>query len=167
MKIYLMQHGEALEKDQDPDRPLSADGIAAVKRVAAFLAKSGVHIPQIWHSGKTRAAQTAAILFETLGSDGTCEAHSGLAPKDPPELAGRNLEKQSRDTAVVGHLPQLAFIAGYLLAADPARPCIAFQRGAVACLEHDRSGTWQVAWMVTPHLLAGTPAPRSGRSMAP
>ena len=37
MKLYLMQHGDALQKDVDPDRPLSPRGRRDIEKIAAFL----------------------------------------------------------------------------------------------------------------------------------
>ncbi|MEA3276673.1 MAG: histidine phosphatase family protein, partial [Pseudomonadota bacterium] len=66
MRIYLTQHGLAVPKDVDPDRPLNERGREDMRRLADFLDKAGVHVEQVLHSGKTRAEQTAAILAEAL-----------------------------------------------------------------------------------------------------
>jgi len=155
MRIYLVQHGDALEKDVDPNRPLSPKGLRDVDRIATYLAQQGVHFPCIWHSGKTRAAQTAAILFERAGQGGTCEFHPGLAPKEDPKAVCRDLAKRMEDIAVVGHLPQLSLVAGRLLTGDELRQPVAFERGAVICIQSSPDDAWQVAWMITPQLLAG------------
>lgn len=42
MRLYLVQHGEALRKEENPERPLSDRGQETVRRVAAFLRKIGV-----------------------------------------------------------------------------------------------------------------------------
>ncbi|MBX7255041.1 MAG: phosphohistidine phosphatase SixA [Candidatus Hydrogenedentes bacterium] len=155
MTIYLVQHGDALEKEVDPDRPLSPKGIEDVTRIASFLSRAGVRIPHLWHSGKTRAMQTAQILFQYVGAGGMCESHAGMAPKDSPKTLARDLDKQSQDTALVGHLPQLSLLAAQLLAGDSERPPILFERGGVVCLKRSEGAEWQVAWMVTPSLLTG------------
>ena len=41
MRIYLTQHGLAVPKDIDPDRPLSEQGREDVRRLAEFLDKAG------------------------------------------------------------------------------------------------------------------------------
>jgi Histidine phosphatase superfamily (branch 1) len=74
MRLYLMQHGAALAKDVDPARPLSEQGEQDVRRIAAFLARAGVGVGRIWHSGKRRAEQTAELLAAAL---------------PPPRAAGR------------------------------------------------------------------------------
>jgi phosphohistidine phosphatase len=92
MRIYLTQHGLAVPKDIDPDRPLSERGREDVRHLAEFLDKAGVRVGQVLHSGKTRAEQTAAILAEALLPERQPRAQAGLGPKDP-------LEKVSPETA--------------------------------------------------------------------
>ena len=85
MKLYLVQHGEALPKEVDSDRPLSDQGQQDVERLARFLANRGVRVSQVWHSGKTRARQTAELLAAALAPGVKAEARAGLAPNDPTE----------------------------------------------------------------------------------
>jgi phosphohistidine phosphatase len=66
MRLYLVQHGEAVAEDVDPARPLSATGQSDVTKVARFLAASGLSVSQVLHSGKLRAEQTAALLAAAL-----------------------------------------------------------------------------------------------------
>ena len=59
MRLYLVQHGEAKSKTEDPQRPLTERGREDVARVAAFAASAGLQVGQIRHSGKRRAEETA------------------------------------------------------------------------------------------------------------
>jgi hypothetical protein len=52
MRLYLVQHGEAVAEDVDRARPLSA-----ITKVARFLAASGLSVSQVLHSGKLRGCQ--------------------------------------------------------------------------------------------------------------
>ena len=156
MRIYLTQHGLALPKDVDPDRPLSSQGRNDVRRLADFLGESDIQVGQVLHSGKTRAAQTAAILAEVLLPDGQPCTHAGLGPKDPVETLSTAIAAWSVDTLIVGHLPYLERLASRLLIADPDRPLLAFQPGSMACLEQDAGRRWALVWMIHPKLL--TPA---------
>ena len=154
MRVYLTQHGLAVPKDADPDRPLSEQGREDVRRLAEFLDKAGIQVGQVLHSGKTRAKQTAEILAEALLPDGQLQAHAGLGPNDPLEKVSPEIAFWSVDTLIVGHLPYLGRLASLLLASDPDRPLLAFQPGTMACLEKDANGHWVLAWMVRPELLA-------------
>mgnify|MGYP001827475917 CR=1 FL=1 len=154
MRIYLTQHGLAVPKDVDPDRPLNEQGRKDVQRLAGFLDNAGIRVGQVLHSGKTRAEQTATILAEALLSTGEPQEHAGLGPKDPLEKVSPEIAFWSVDTLIVGHLPYLGRLASLLLVSDPDRPAIALQPGSMACLEKDAEGHWVLAWMVRPELLA-------------
>jgi len=154
MRIYLTQHGLAVPKDVDPDRPLSEQGREHARRLAHFLDKAGIQVGQVLHSGKTRAEQTAVILTEALLPEGQPQEHAGLGPKDPLEKLSPEIAFWSVDTLIVGHLPYLGRLASLLLVSDPDRPLLAFQPGTMACLEKDTESQWVLAWMVRPELLA-------------
>ena len=62
MKLYLMQHGDAVSADIDSDRPLSKQGLHDVERLGVFLAKAPFQPARFVHSGKTRARQSAELL---------------------------------------------------------------------------------------------------------
>ena len=55
MRLLLVQHGNALPKDVDPERGLSESGKQDVANVAAFLARGSVQVERIFHSGKKLA----------------------------------------------------------------------------------------------------------------
>jgi phosphohistidine phosphatase len=157
MRLYLAQHGQAVSKDIDPDRPLIEQGRRDLQRLAAFLGTAGVRVDVVLHSGKTRAAQTAALLATAVLPTGQPQARAGLGPTDPLEQLAPELGFWSADTLIVGHLPYLGRLASLLLASDPDRPTLAFQPGSLACLERAADGSWVLAWMLRPELLAPPP----------
>jgi phosphohistidine phosphatase len=153
MKLYLVQHGEAVSKDMDPDRPLSTRGETDVGNMGRFLALADVRAQKVLHSGKTRAEQTATILAEKLMPARPVEPVSGIAPNDPADAFVADLELWDQDTLVVGHLPFMARLVALLLCGDARREIVAYQPGSVVCLERDGSGNWCLNWMVRPELL--------------
>ena len=159
MKLYLVQHAEAVPAEDNPDRPLSDKGRSDVRRVASFLARS-VHVGRIVHSPKMRARDTAVLLAQALGPGGVVEeAASGLAPNDSVEVAADLIAGWSEDTMVVGHLPFMGRLVSHLVAGSEEANVAAFQPGTVACLESaagdEDGGGWALAWMVRPELLGG------------
>lgn len=54
-RVYIVQHGDALSKEQDPDRPLSATGVADIEALAGVWREAHIGGARVMHSGKTRA----------------------------------------------------------------------------------------------------------------
>ncbi|RME35186.1 MAG: phosphohistidine phosphatase SixA [Gammaproteobacteria bacterium] len=153
MRLYLAQHGEALPKEQDPERPLSGKGRAEVERMARFLGAAGVRAQRVIHSGKARAEQTAALLAQAIAPGVEAEVSGLINPDDPPEAFDWQSDAWDRDTLVVGHLPFMARLASHLLIQDEDRILTGFRPGTVLCLEKEEPGDWRIAWMVRPELL--------------
>ena len=155
MHLYLVQHGDALSKDENPNRPLSDKGCQDVGRMAAFLARTRPSISRVIHSGKFRAMQTALVFAETLGPGRMVEeVTEGLAPEDSPSFVADVVNDWTEDTMLVGHLPHLSRLADLLLTGDTSETIVRFQPGTVVCLERGESGGgWTVTWAVRPELL--------------
>jgi phosphohistidine phosphatase len=154
MQLYLVQHGHALDKEQDPERPLSDRGRRDVEAVAGFVGRLDCQARDIWHSGKARARQTAELLQPALAPEGTLAESPGLAPRDEPRPLAQQLANRSVDLALVGHLPHLTRLASILLADHEEEEVIGFQQGAVVALARDDQHVWRVQWMVTPEMVA-------------
>jgi len=154
MNLYLMQHGDALPKEADPDRPLSERGRLDVERIAAALGRAGIHVGRIVHSGKLRAAQTAAIMDAALGVFGGVEAVPGIDPQDSTAAFAGTVEAWSEDTLVIGHLPFMTRLVARLVCGDELVAAVAYQPGTVICLQSLGSPRWSVQWMLRPDLLA-------------
>jgi phosphohistidine phosphatase len=152
MRLYLIQHGEAKPEDVDPRRSLTEKGVADVSTVAGFLKPLQVTVRAVFHSGKTRALQTAEILAEVVRG-GDLKAHGGLAPNDPVDSVKDEIAQTFDDLMIVGHLPFLGKLASVLVAGSESADAVAFRQGGIVCLERDEKGAWRVRWMVTPDLL--------------
>ena len=155
MRIYLVQHGEAVPAEVDPERPLSAAGEADVRRIAAVLRGSGIGVARILHSGKRRAEQTAERLAAALRPNLQPEARADLNPNDPTASVAQEAAGWEQDTMLVGHLPFMARLASRLIAGRDDAGVVAFRPGSVLCLERTEQRAWTIAWMLRPELLAG------------
>lgn len=153
MRLYLVQHAEAVAKEVDPDRPLSSDGRHDAERLAAFLKGTGVRASRVVHSGKTRAQQTAEILAMALGRNVSVEAIAGLNPDDPPKKLAKRVDELGDGAVIVSHLPFLARLVSRLVVDDEKHLLVRYQPGAVVCLEQDEEDNWAIAWMLRPELL--------------
>jgi phosphohistidine phosphatase len=144
--MYFAQHGLALPKDVDPERPLSADGQGQLERIAAYLESRGIHVTEIYHSGKTRARQSAQILTRHLG-DGAVFECSGMNPNDDVVKFAEALG--SSDAMYVGHLPHLGKLVSYLVTGDEHSAVVKFTNGGVVCVDRDGE-SYHIAWYLTP-----------------
>lgn len=153
MKVYLVQHGDAVAKEVDPERPLSGRGRGDVARVAAFLASAGVGAARVIHSGKTRARQTAEQLAERLAPGGEAQALEGLNPKDSGERLSDEIAAAQGDLLVAGHQPFMGRFAARLLTGSEEGMSVDYRPGTVVCLERSENGVWRLGWMVRPDLL--------------
>jgi len=154
MRVYLVQHGLAKDKSEDPARPLSDQGREDVTRCAGFLSLFEKPRPaKILHSGKLRAAQTAEMIAEAWGGI-EIEHMLDLAPNDDPSIWSAHLASMNTDLLLVGHLPHLQRLAGLLISGDPAREAVNFRNGGVVCLERRETG-WTLLWQINPTLFYG------------
>jgi phosphohistidine phosphatase len=153
MRLYLVQHGDAVPEDVDPARPLSETGRSDVAKVARFLAASGVRVGQMLHSGKLRAEQTAELLAAKLAPGHTPVARAGLNPKDPTDDIAHEVGVWHQDVMLVGHLPFMAKLASRLVTGGEDVPVVAFQPGAIVCLERSEEQRWTITCMVRPEVL--------------
>ncbi len=149
MKIYFVQHGIALSKEIDPQRPLSDKGRSEISKVAVFLKGKALGIERVYHSGKLRATQTAEILANELDIDRICEIE-GMNPNDEVKEFADGID--ATQTLYVGHLPHLQRIVSYLLAGDENSKVVKFINGALVCLEKTEN-QYELLWYITPELV--------------
>ena len=154
MQLYLVQHGKAVTKQENPERPLSDKGRIDSERAAEFLAGlSGFTVSRIVHSGKLRAKQTADIFGRAVGpEDGVMEA-DGLAPQDEPMIWESILEDIHDDIMLVGHLPHLGKLASALTAGDENTAVVSFFNAGIVCLSRESGSRFSIQWAVIPKLL--------------
>jgi len=155
MRLWIVQHGDALAKNVDPDRPLSEKGRSDVERLAAHLAGCGVCVERVVHSGKARAQQTADILAVSLRASERAEAVKNLDPLDPPGPFAAECAGAAGDLLVAGHMPFVGKLVSLLVAAREDANLLGFVPGTAACLERADDGTWSVVCLLRPELLSG------------
>jgi len=154
MKLYLAQHGEAKSEIQDPERPLTENGIFNVRRVAAYITKNtDARVHSIFHSGKKRSLQTAEIFAELLKPLKGLQLGKELGPNSLPWGWVERLSQIQDDIMIVGHLPHLQKLSALLLCQDDTKPIIQFQKGGVISLNRNESGIWSIEWIVTSHIV--------------
>ena len=156
MKLYLVQHAEALVEDVDETRPLSDKGVQDAKAMAAFLRAGGLRVDEIVHSGKMRAAQTAELLAEGVWTGNAPTKLDGLKPNDSTDHLCNTVMAAGGDLMVVGHMPFVARAAARCLMGADNAGLIKFEPGSVLCLERQEEGGeyhWSLEWFVKPAML--------------
>ncbi len=153
-QIYFAQHGLAVSKTDNPDRPLSTAGIRQTETIARQLQLSGTAVAVILHSGKLRALQTAQIFAAELklSTISTCEF---LSANDDVAILAKHLKTDSaiNNTLYIGHLPHLEKLVSFLIIGKESPSIIRYQNSAVACLQKSET-SYQLRWYVTPETLA-------------
>lgn len=153
MRLYLMQHGEALDKSINALRPLSERGRQDVQRMADFLKTKDFMVEEIWHSGKLRSLETAELLKNRACPEANLVECAELAPEQPARMTLKSIKKAEHPVAIVGHLPHLARLASLLVCDDEDCEPVLFQKGSVAALERGETPHWHICWMIIPSLL--------------
>ena len=148
-KVYFMQHGLAVDKADDPERPLSKAGIVQTEKIADTLRASGTVITSVFHSGKLRAAQTAEIISNILVTPDVSRA-DGLSPNDDVTLLAQDLKVNN--VLYIGHLPHLEKLVTHLVASNAKKDTIKFKNSAVVCLTKQENNYF-IDWYLTPDTL--------------
>lgn len=153
MKLYLVQHAKAASKDVNPERPITEEGRREINDIAAFIRPLNLTVDYLWHSGKTRARQTAEVLAEVIIVRNEMAANDGLAPNDEVRAIVEKINAAGQDVMIVGHLPFVAKLASLLLTGSESSSTVAFKQGGIVCLNYLDEGKWQIEWMITPNIL--------------
>ncbi len=151
MALYLVQHGQSLSKQVDPEQNLSEKGRAEVERIARVAADYAVPVGVVLHSEKDRARQTAELMAKYLHPEQGLEEVPGLKPLDEiMPWAEKVADLQS--PMLVGHLPFLQKLLAYLVAGDEQKQIFKFQNGGIVCLDQDEQEDWLIKWALMPHI---------------
>ena len=157
MEIYLMQHGPALPKDQDPEEGLSPEGEARIHTSGRALKKMGVAFDAMLSSPKKRSKQTAAIVARELGFplERIVETKKVKA-MTPPEETVQALSQLSgaERVLIAGHLPSLAEVASFLLT-EGAKTAVQFEMGGCCRIDVEELPTHsgRLRWYLIPDQL--------------
>lgn len=163
MKLYILRHGEAVERGdpkfkQDADRPLTVKGVQRTKLLAHTLRQLEIPLDVIFTSPLRRARETAEIIERGLRLHGRLEFTPHLAPGGDAEklLTQLNaLRPAPRSVLLVGHEPELSGLISLLATGGP-NLLLALKKGALCRLEveHLRCGRCaSLEWLLPPRLV--------------
>jgi phosphohistidine phosphatase len=156
MKLYLLRHGVAYDRqdwqeENDELRPLTDDGISAMKREAARLSQMKLKLDAMITSPLVRARDTARIVAKALAMD---------VEENPLLKPGFNLEAldvllaqyaQFNRLMIVGHEPDFSQVIAQMIGGGT----IVVRKGGLARVDitelHPPHG--ELVWLLTPSLL--------------
>ena len=159
MRLILVRHAEAVgshssESGADADRPLTDLGRQHAAQLAAALHRVGVAPDVVATSPLVRTAQTAEALVPLLPAGQAVLAVDLLKPDElrPKKLSKHVAELGVKTVVLVGHMPDIAAYAAWLLGVG--EHTVPFEKGAAACIAVRRGeigeGSGVLEWFVTP-----------------
>jgi phosphohistidine phosphatase len=158
MDFYLIRHAEAQALGEgdvttDADRPLTDHGRAQCTLLATTLLRLGVRLDQVVSSPLLRARQTAEALLQHWPAPApSLHLCDELAPAGKRRKLTRFLRAlDGTSLALVGHMPDLGFYAGWLIGSKKAQLDLA--KAGVARVHFEaRPGKDQglLEWLVGP-----------------
>lgn len=154
MELYLVRHGTPKAESEDPRRGLTEEGKQSVEHMADFLAGLRISLHRMDHSEKLRARQTAEIIAVRLQPAEGVRQVSGLAPNDEVEPLCYELERESKNRMLVGHLPFLSLLVSRLLGVSTNKLLVEFETAGVVRLDRFGGGQWAIRWVLTPAMLS-------------
>src|SRR5579883_3278273 len=127
MFVYILRHAIAIPSGtvrlKNDDRPLTKEGKKKMTKAAKGIASLIGNVDLILTSPLIRARDTAKITADVLGVENKIETCEYLAPGSPTKnlLLSLGKYKNFKSILLVGHEPELGFIASALLGSDESQ----------------------------------------------
>ena len=151
MNLYILQHGEAVAKEIDPERPLSEQGIRDIRILALHMQNMGVQLGNVFHSGKLRAQQSARLVAETISPGIQPLQTEGLNPNDDPTAIIGDIEQMNENILIASHMPFVSRLCSILLTGTIDAEFASIP-ATLFCLEK-ADNKWRLAYMLRPDFL--------------
>ena len=152
MQIYLLRHGEALQRGfDDTSRPLSDRGEEEIRRAAKMLVEQKASINAILTSPLLRAQQTAAIMNQTLMSKELITTEYLVPVTDQRQIIDELNRRSLPAVLLVGHEPHLSGLVSLLISGSRASN-IEMGKGSLALIESPipiKPGSGTLRWLLS------------------
>lgn len=157
MEIYLVRHGTAHTKEDDPERHLNKDGLDQCHLSGRALRRLDIKFDLVISSPKVRALQTAEIIADEVGyPKDEIKVTETLEPMASPKdtISYLNNFTEKKNIMLAGHLPLLGNLASELLSRN-SQISLYFEAGAVCQIDVDQpfSHTGNFRCFLTPEQL--------------
>lgn len=159
MTIYFLRHASAgknrANPKQDEKRPLDKEGIAQCREIGRALALCDTQVDAIVSSPLKRATQTAALVGNELGFEGSIKIEAALRPDANYEHFREMLQKYGKfeSIMVVGHNPNESEFCSLLLTEGDEPEVIDLKKCGVARVEYNGKNYAELTWCITPRLV--------------
>lgn len=151
MRIILVRHGDAINENINPLRPLSDLGQQQAHSVAKqLLAQVEFHPQVIMHSGKARAKETAEQIIQQTNFSPILQEEACLKPGGDPEDVITLIEALGQDCMMVSHLPLLDYLLADLLLGVPNQQMVEFHPCTAVGLHLQPNKEWRIEWIIRP-----------------
>jgi phosphohistidine phosphatase len=162
MRVLLVRHGIAHDRADpdcppDADRGLTLEGRQRTKKCMAVAARF-TSVTRVLSSPYARARQTAELLLDARGLDGSSLVLSDALMPDAPAYAVFQLLHafiaSDVEVACVGHAPHLDHMIALALA-NAKTPFTSLKKAGLAMLELDAlpRASGELLWMMPPRML--------------
>ena len=162
MELYILRHGDAVDRvtggyARDEERPLTEQGREEARLAGRALAALGVRPDLLLTSPLVRARQTAELAAEALRPRRGPLESAALAPGGQPAevLAALREAGGARAALLVGHMPDLGELVGWLVWGQPDL-AVPLRTGGVCRVDlpdQPAPGTGDLRWLLPPRLL--------------
>ena len=162
MELYILRHGDAVDRvtggyTRDEERPLTEQGREEARLAGSALAALGVRPDLLLTSPLVRARQTAELVAEAVPPRRGPLESAALAPGGRPEavLAALREAGGARAALLVGHMPDLGELVGWLVWGQPDL-AVPLRTGGVCRVDlpdQPAPGTGDLRWLLPPRLL--------------
>jgi phosphohistidine phosphatase len=144
-RLYLLRHAKSSWDDpalDDHDRPLSARGRNAAKKMSRHLRDAGVEPALVLCSSSVRTRQTFDRIASALPKSAEVRIEPSIYEAGADELLriARSVAEPIDSAMLIGHNPGIQELAIMLVGGDEARLRDKFPTGALAALAFQ--GTW-------------------------
>lgn len=140
MEIWVLRHAKAEEGGPampDEERALTPGAREKMRSAARAIARLEPKLDAILTSPLVRARQTAEPVARALALQDDVIESDALSPGADPKDILREIEKRGLDRVlVVGHMPHLGRLVGYLLTGQP-NSLVEIKKGALARIEFE------------------------------
>jgi phosphohistidine phosphatase SixA len=157
MRAYIIQHAEALPREDNPPvRTLSEKGTEDTRRLAEYIKSGGATIDRFMHVGSDWTKDNAEKFAKFSGAEGKATETPYILTRETDITDFINDLNATSDSVMAATPSDVAMRAVTRLLTGREDPVIPGKEpGLCSCLERGDDGVWTLLWVVKPDQLPG------------